>query len=739
MAFKLRKIDVASGIFWVEAPDADVYVLCGSPADAVKHLMRRGLIVEVEQAGIKYETGPNCILLSDTSIQGGNFTNLSEFPILQMLYRQGMILPDHPNNTGQKPLLIGIAEQLDSQLEYIHRGNYGLISEEELIIAGVDSDDAAEMMAMKKKFSFGNIKRPEELIDTCSVNSQKVEFRNGVYIQRMGLNQYEFTYDGESVAVDLSLEPTQSYESPYPLSYHDIRRSFFSIIHSGEGDGWDTNRPCMSSVISYQGRIYLIDAGPNLLSVLNGLGINVNEIEGIFHTHGHDDHFAGLTTLMRSDHRIKYYATPLVRESVTKKFCALVNIPEEDFKTYFDIQDLKFDEWSNIEGLEVRPIFSPHPVETSIFYFRALGDEGYRTYGHLADIAAFDVLDNMVSDNKNGKSVSKEFIDRAKDGYLMPVDVKKIDIGGGLIHGQAKDFKDDKSEKLILCHIDREFTPNEKEIGEGAPYGTVDQLIPTYQDYVRRSAYEFVINHFSQIPEFELRTLLNRPVETFNPESTLLRAGETPDRIYLVLTGNVEFVDTQYNLDGDLTAGSFLGELPALEQRPSFRTYRAKSFVKALSFPVSLYMDMIERHGLMESISELIQRRYFLQRTRLFGDSISSPVQERIANGMTEKKFKKEDILDKDSIRSLMIIKDGSFRRIRDEEVTGTLGIGDIIGVALAMAQDRGKTTFKANSNAGVFEIPVMAIQNIPTVRWRIFEEYRRRRRLLGLNVNAPG
>ena len=618
LSFKLKKIDVAAGIYWVEAPDAGVYVLCGSPADAVKHLMRRGLVVEVERGGVKYETGPNCILLSDTPIQGGNFTNLSEFPILQMFYRQGMILPDHPNNTGQKPILIGISDQIESQLEYIHRGNYGLISEAELIAAGVDSDDAAEMMAMKKKFSFCNIKRPEELIDSFIVDVEPKEIRNGVHIQRLGLNQYEFTYEGESVAINLSLEPAQTYESPYPLSYHDIRRSFFSIIHSGEGDWWDTNRPCMSSVISYQGRIYLIDAGPNLLSVLNGLGINMNEIEGIFHTHGHDDHFAGLTTLMRSDHRIKYFATPLVRESVTKKFCALVKIPEEDFKTYFNIQDLPFNDWSNIEGLEVRPVFSPHPVETSIFFFRALGDEGYKTYAHLAYIASFDVLDNMLKDDSCGKSVSKEFVERTKAEYLTPVDVKKIDIGGGLIHGQAKDFADDKSKKLILCHIDREFSQQEKEIGEGAPYGMVDQLIPTFQDYVRRSAYEFVINHFSQIPEFELRTLLNCPIETFNPESTLLRAGEIPDRIFLVLTGNVEFVDYHYDFEGDLMAGSFLGELPGIEQRPSVRTYRAKSFVKALSFPAKLYVKLIERHGLLKEISELIQRRYFLQLTRLF-------------------------------------------------------------------------------------------------------------------------
>lgn len=186
-------------------------------------------------------------------------------------------------------------------------------------------------------------------------------------------------------------------------------------------------------------------------------------------------------------------------------------------------------------------------------------------------------------------------------------------------------------------------------------------------------------------------------------------------------------------MEGDLTAGSFLGELPGIEQRPSVRTYRAKSFVKALSFPAKLYIDIIERHGLLKEISELIQRRYFLQRTRLFGDSVSSPVQERLANGMTSRHFKKGDTLSRDNISSLMIINEGSFSRVYEGQVTDTLGVGDGSGLALAMGQMREDVSFVANSSAEVFEIPMMAIQNIPTVRWKLFEEYRRRRRLISL------
>ena len=35
------KTEVADGVYYVAIPEADLYILCGCPADSVKHLMRR--------------------------------------------------------------------------------------------------------------------------------------------------------------------------------------------------------------------------------------------------------------------------------------------------------------------------------------------------------------------------------------------------------------------------------------------------------------------------------------------------------------------------------------------------------------------------------------------------------------------------------------------------------------------------------------------------------------------------
>ena len=76
---KLTKTQVVSGVFWVEVPEAELFVLCGCPEDSVKLLMQQGLIRSTRTEETEYETGPNVVLLSDVPIQNGAFCNLPRY------------------------------------------------------------------------------------------------------------------------------------------------------------------------------------------------------------------------------------------------------------------------------------------------------------------------------------------------------------------------------------------------------------------------------------------------------------------------------------------------------------------------------------------------------------------------------------------------------------------------------------------------------------------------------------
>ena len=143
------KNHISTGVTWIAIEEADLFICCGCPADTVKHLKKNDLINVITANGFSYENGPNAILLSDTLIQNGQVANLTEFVILQMLYLQGVNVPNHPNYKKWKPLLIGYRDQIQMQIDYVTVGNHGLSSIGEIMDGDISLENARKIYATK--------------------------------------------------------------------------------------------------------------------------------------------------------------------------------------------------------------------------------------------------------------------------------------------------------------------------------------------------------------------------------------------------------------------------------------------------------------------------------------------------------------------------------------------------------------------------------------------------------------
>jgi hemerythrin len=728
---KIICIDIIPGLVWVDIPAIGLKLMCGAPADSVKHLTKKGLIHTESIENVIFDSGPNAILLSDVMLQNGQFANLSEFPVLQMLYKQGMLIPNHPNNNGEKPLLIGNSSQIGAQLNYIYRGNYGLINEEELIEAGLNEDEAKAHMAIKNYFAFGSIVTSDAILDTLALEESEIAIRYGATINRTGLNKFQLSFEDESVEIDLNLPKNEVYDVPYPLGFFNIKRDYFSIVHAGDGDGWDINRPCMSSIIMYQGKVYLIDAGPNTFYSLLSLGISINEIEGIFHTHVHDDHFAGLTTLMRSDHRIKYYASATVIASMIKKLSSLLTVEENIISHFFDLKELNTNRWNNIDGLEVKPIYSPHPVETNIFFFRTLWSDGYKQYAHLADIASKAIIEKIASQHHDNADV-EELLGNSLDAYNTEVELKKIDIGGGMIHGEAEDFKQDNSNKIILSHTSVPLTSAQKEIGSGAPFGTVDVMIDGHQNILYRIAQHFLIDYFRNIELTAFQILLNHEIRTFNPETILLKEKHCSEYIYLIITGNIEMIDHASGHIHMLSAGAFIGEVSALYGIQMQKTYRSANYVNALVIPKNLYLEFIIQNNLYEKMEKLQNMTFFLQNTWLFGENVSSPKLNELANNMKTLKCEGDNPFKDIEAESLILIKSGALYLNKASKMMMHFKEGDFLCQDFICLAKDNECHFIYDENTWILIIPKQLLMHVPIVEWKVFETNEKRFQLFG-------
>lgn len=732
----MELITVVPGVYYVLIPEHGLSVLCGCPPDVTKLLMRRGLIREIEVGGVKCESGPNAILLSDLATQNGQFCNLAEFPLLQMFYRQGMILPKHPRNDGNRPVIIGHSRGIHSLSEYVFRGTYGLADSDEIRSCGIPEEFAAEIVREKRWFAFGKIRQSEELLEFCPLDGESVEVRPGLKVRRDGVNRFTFVTDQQELTVDLNLAPGVTYEPAVRLGVTRFRREYFSVVHLGEGDGWDTNRPCLGSLLQFQGRLYLIDAGPNIMASLTAVGVSVNEIEGVFQTHGHDDHFAGLPTLARTDRKIKYYATKLVRSSIMKKMAALMGVSERSFSGTFEYHDLRIDEWNDVEGLSVMPVWSPHPVETNLFFFRAAWQGGSKSYAHLADIAATSVLKPMLLEDPTANGYSRQLYQDFCQKLREPADLKKIDIGGGMIHGDAEDFANDTSGKMVLAHTARELTPREKEIGTEAAFGVHDVLIPARQDYRIRLAETYLRAYFPDAPDYELGLLLNGNLVEHSLGTVLQRKREPFEQVLLVVTGVAEAVDAASGALTLLSAGTLIGELSVLTGHDAHLTWRAKSFVTVLEIPREVFVIFARRNTDIEELKRVSRVTLFLQATEMFGESLSSIRQMGLARTAKALDIKAGTLLEEVvdfSLPFLFVLETGTLELSFEDEVFETLGPGGVCGEESLFFRGKGNVTVRAREDSRGLVLSGQEIRRIPIVEWKVLELYERRLASFGL------
>jgi len=464
------------GCFYLQAPSVGLKMLCGSPPDAIKLLSARGHVQATTLSGYYAESGPNAILLNDRLTQAGEICNLTEFPVLHMLYKQGMAIPGHPNHQAQPPLLIGKSSQLTGQAEYLKRGNYGLYDLKEYRGLGVSVSNAKMHLDLKEQFAYGQFLDTSELMNLVSFDQPSLQIQ-GLTLTRAKTNHFKAELEGEEVQFSLDLPPGESYRTSYELPAQETPSPRFGVLHIGEGDGWDTQRPCLNTVVIAGEHKYLIDAGPFVSQNLQTLGIDPTSLAGLCVTHVHDDHFGGFYNLIQQDPNLKIFATPRVFSSLVKKYCALIGETEESLRNQLNFEPLTSRKWNSIGDLMIKPIPSAHPIDTTLLLFRMKTKGRYKTYGHLADIVSLSHLCTLVSRCRQSKAALRLQQQLIKV-YQLPLDLKKVDIGGDPIHGQASDFSQDTSKALLLSHTSTELPLSQQTFGRQPKFGDLDILIP---------------------------------------------------------------------------------------------------------------------------------------------------------------------------------------------------------------------------------------------------------------------
>ncbi|NIZ19304.1 MBL fold metallo-hydrolase [Entomospira culicis] len=720
----MRKFQITNGVYFLDCHEVGMRILCGCPMDSVKLLMRAGFIQRIEDEQWLWESGANAILLSDVSVQNGSFSNLTEFPLMHMMYNQGLALPNHPGYTGSKPMILGIPEQIAGQIEYLDRGINGLTADELASVDDISEEQKREVSIFKKRFKYGDPKTSKDLVNFFEIktNEEPYEIAPELYVVRLGLNVYLFQYQDQEEIIDLTLTEMQQYGIPYNLDFHPIHKQDFAILHSGEGNGWDKDRPCMSSIISAEGKYYLIDAGPNVLEALEKFGISLSEVEGVFMTHAHDDHFNGLTGLIRSQKRLKLYTSKLVRVSLMRKLMALLNFDEDVFSKFFDVHDLPLEKWTYIGQLQVMPVLSPHPVETNIFYFKMLNHQGQmRSYGHLADVISQRVHQQFLQVEDEDQKFLISRYEGVWKNYLRAVNIKKIDANGGLIHGEVDDFKDDKSIKVIVSHTTGQPAMHQRIMASTVNFGVEELLIEASRDYFHLAAERYLEELFPEISHSVRGELLKFPRQLINPGLIVIKKEEPLTHAYLVVSGVFEYITARDIVRCE--AGMLLGEEAILTGTTSEGTYRSVSYAKVIKIDAQQYLHFVRQYLSLDIYVDSFYRRKKLRSSELFKSISSRYLLDELNKKMTTVQYAEGDILPEGHQRQVGLIVEGMAGIFHKENLVETLSEDYFYGQEVFFAKSEGLIPqVVALSAITVVQLPLDALISVPLLLWELLE-----------------
>ncbi len=320
---------------------------------------------------------------------------------------------------------------------------------------------------------------------------------------------------------------------------------------------------------------------------------------------------------------------------------------------------------------------------------------------------------------------------------LAPVDVKKVDAGGGLIHGNALDFAQDATARLVLSH-GAQAVPADMPAGTRiASFGDADILrAGKTPDRMRERAVAFLAGHFPGVAAADLKALADCPTRAYPPGAAVGEAGTA--EVLLLVSGTVEERDAVTGTVQRRGSGSLLGDSLGDERaaapgyanvpRPAgAHAWTALSELTVLAIPAGAYGSFTLRGGPASARRTALARRKLLARCALFAPIRADNVLNLLAAAMKPRTMKKGETVPVTGRPVLMIVADGEVDLTIGEHLVETLGPGGFWGEERLVSGSGALWEAQAASDVTFHMIPGEVLAGIPIVQWGIQEAFERR------------
>ena len=312
--------------------------------------------------------------------------------------------------------------------------------------------------------------------------------------------------------------------------------------------------------------------------------------------------------------------------------------------------------------------------------------------------------------------ISEDFFDKTLQSYLEKSDVKKIDAGGGMIHGEVVDFANDPSEKLILAHSSLPFSEEQLASACTAEFGTSDLRVPLdHETFFQDKALQWLRQRFPSLKKEELRELITEQTEEIPRGNKIFTRLQEAGYIPLLLTGRVELNGLLY------PAGTLLGEANALADLQELQEMAAVGPVRILPISLDLYRGLLKKHKLLKKRISLLKdcdhfRTFPIFQYGLTDDYLISVIKksERISLKKNQTVSLPENTLGVLEVGEVQFLTGNKNLKVTENTV---LGLSNMLGKSLSWKE---KTLKKSQ----VLCLPAENLLQAPVVRWCLQRAY---------------
>jgi len=677
----MKITSVLPGCFHLQGPRASA--LLGSPAEILKHLLRQKLQV------------PRVGMIPDVSDINGVSQMAFEFLGYWFLF------VDQGLSRGEKFRIIGSRSSCERVKEILRLTLLGPTREEMkrwgLSKSRIDMlADMADGMALQKD---GRVLQVEELFDFAvypeSGNASTPIFGDSKddWVRPLGGNRFEIISPDGTQILDLHFEGEQ-VRPLVDLTGEVEKPEKLRLKTLGCYSGFDPSGPTTGVLLWVNSNAFLVDVPSGVGRYLKQVGVAKDQLTAVIQTHIHDDHSA-LAEMVLTEHELTMISTREVYECAVAKVAYTIGESPDVVKHLFHFIEIVPGKSYSMFGAQWEFFYTIHSIPTFGFRVTVLDEEGIpHTILHSSDTIHFKGMDQLAERGV----VSKEHAQRMKTLVRGDECLAMLDAGGGLIHGEPSDW-----DSCIAKYPTTEFLfyhVNPAKV-DAVKY----QVATPGWSKTFLSAQSFPQSVFLGVLKglklFEVRDstwinviLSQGQVVELPTGSEVVTKGRMGDAFYFILNGTLDVLDPEHPGDpllATLESGDFFGETSIIRGNKTNATVVSRTPVVLFKLRGDLFLEFVEKNGLIESFRSLWKRRPLIQSVSLFRD-LDPKAKHEISLRARHLTFQKDEIIVRQGGKTddFYIITSGQVKISRTEEggreaFSVLLGAGDFFGENVAM------------------------------------------------------